>query len=168
MAIRFSCDCGAQFEVADDKAGLLGRCTNCGQEMTIPFALPPVEDHPADPRGFAPETFDADPVSSEEDTPPADTSGIQYCPFCGQSVQEHTDFCPNCRQELRRPPSKTSDHDVFTTIDWTLATVLAPIGLVLGFVSLVTGNPKGLKMMAVSTAGIFVFWLIAIVMGWIG
>jgi predicted nucleic acid-binding Zn ribbon protein len=167
MTIRFSCQCGAQFEVSDDKAGLLGRCRNCGEEITIPDTPQPVDDDTTDSDESLPEQAASGPMVSADDEPLTETSPIQYCPFCGHQIEEYSAFCPNCRKILRHPTSNSQQHDPFTPIDWTLATVLAPVGLVLGFVSLATGNRKGLNMIGISTASMFVFWLISVVMGWI-
>jgi len=167
MTIRFSCHCGAQFEVSDDKAGLVGRCRNCGEEMTIPRTSSPVDDDIADTEERLAETVESRPVVSMPDEPLMETSHIQYCPFCGHQIQEYAAFCPSCRKILRSPASVIQHHDPLTPIDWTLATVLAPLGFVLGFVSLTTGNRKGLNMIGISTASMFVFWLISVVMGWI-
>lgn len=167
MTIRFSCRCGAQFEVSDDKAGLLGRCRNCGEEMTIPLLPSPIKDDAADTENPLSERVESRPTVLEHGEPSPETRPIQYCPFCGHQVPDNAAFCPSCRKILRSPSSVFQHHDPLTPIDWTLSTVLAPVGFVLGFVSLATGNRKGLNMIGISTASIFLFWLITVVLGWL-
>ncbi len=166
MTIRFSCHCGAQFEVSDDKAGLVGRCRNCGEEMTIPQMSPGfVRDTPDSDESLS-EGAHSQPTVSENDEPLTETNHTRYCPFCGHQMQEDSAFCPSCRGILRTPEFDVPRLEPLTPIDWALVTFFAPVGFVLGFVSLVTGNRKGLSMIGISTASMFLFWLVSVVLGW--
>lgn len=180
MTIRFSCKCGAIFEVPDDKAGLTGRCRKCGEEMPIPNVSETVDDNRdiSDViESIRDETPDSDhisevPAEPETGAPPdsetvTETNRERYCPYCGREVVTQTPFCPHCLKSLKPPASPGSLHHELTHFDWFLITVLAPMGLVGGFVSLVMGNRKGLNMIAISTATILLSWLIFVLLGWI-
>ncbi|MFH1114386.1 MAG: hypothetical protein V1792_10735 [Pseudomonadota bacterium] len=167
MTIRFSCHCGALFEVPDDQAGLVGRCRNCGQEMTIPHASSPGGDSTEELDKPSSDLADSSPFVPEEDRHVTETGHIRYCPFCGNPVDQHSDFCTGCRKVLGSQPDRDGYLDPFTPIDWTLTTIFAPVGFVLGFVSLASGRRKGLHMMGVSTASIFMLWLLSAVMSWL-
>jgi hypothetical protein len=180
MTIRFSCNCGATFEVPDDQAGLTGRCRNCGEEMTIPN----VSEHADEgmdvtevtdtARSRTPGFHDISEVPVDPQTSAHEGSEIctetireRYCPYCGREVDHQASFCPHCLKNLRPPESPPSLHQELTPVDWFLVTALAPLGFVGGFVSLVMGNRKGLHMIGLSTATMFLTWLVFVLLGWI-
>jgi hypothetical protein len=156
--IRFSCDCGAAFEVTKEHAGRLGRCGRCGREFLIPDTSEPSAAPPPQP-----------PKPHVEPTlpSPAPQAVLRYCPFCGVSVREDTRLCPSCFKRLDRIPKVRAEQSDMTVVDWILSTVFAPLGCVGGFILLVMGSRKGLDMMGISTVAVFVWWCIALLVGWI-
>lgn len=155
LTIRFSCTCGAEFEVPSNQAGRLGRCGRCGKEMVIPETSELVEPSPALVQTQAPQQSPQHPQRG------------RFCPFCGQAVQENARLCPSCLKNLTPEKSIKIDQSRLTTIDWVLSTLFAPLGCVGGFIFLVMGTRKGLDMMGISTVSIFVWWCMAILLGWI-
>jgi len=159
MSIHFYCDCGASFEVPDDQAGLAGRCLGCGAQLTIPEKSQIVID-------ISPESS---PSPGDQGTS-AKTESVHglYCPFCGAFTGKDAITCSSCQrpvdQEIR-PPSPQSP---LTTVDWVLITVLAPSGLLTGFVLLLAGNKKGLDMVGIAAASMLIWWFVFIILGWIG
>ncbi len=135
--------------------------------MAIPHASPPVEDTKEGSEEPLPNVADSPPLVTAEDEHVTETGRRQYCPFCGNQVDEHSAVCPSCRKVLGAQSAQDRYYDPFTPIDWTLATIFAPVGFVLGFVSLASGRRKGLHMIGISTASIFILWLISVVMGWL-
>lgn len=155
--IRFSCDCGAAFQVTKEHAGKLGRCGRCGKELLIPETSEPVAGPPPQP-----------PKPRVEPSPqPQAPQAVRYCPFCGVSVGEDTHLCPSCLKRLDRTPKVREEQSGMTVVDWILSTVFAPLGCVGGFILLVMGSRKGLDMMGISTLAIFVWWCIALLVGWV-
>jgi hypothetical protein len=159
MSIRFYCDCGASFEVPDDKAGLAGRCLGCGNQLTIPEKSQILIDIPPASSGAS---------SSGRDTA-AKHESVQglYCPFCGAFTGKDAPTCPSCRRTFQEtlPPTTKS---TLNMVDWLLVTVLAPSGLLTGFVLLLVGKKKGLDMVGIAAASMLIWWFVFIIMGWIG
>lgn len=156
MTIRFSCDCGASFQVPKEQAGRLGRCGKCGKEIQIPDASePPPTPPPAAPK-----------PKVEQTAPPAREPG-RFCPFCGRPVRRNAGVCPSCLKSLNSKPSAPAEQQRLSTVDWVLSTVAAPLGCIGGFILLVMGNRKGLNMLGISTVGVFVWWCVALLAGWI-
>jgi hypothetical protein len=161
MTIRFSCSCGALFEVPDDLAGMPGKCRNCGSEMTIPAdqRLEPTQDSP-----------DAEPVQPEPETAresePQQPVPFRYCPYCGEPQYKPGGLCPTCLRRHNPKPVPTPDPVSLNPADWVLTTAFAPFGLLHGFVILLLGYRKGLPMMGIATASLAVWWLIWLVFMW--
>lgn len=155
--IRFSCECGAAFEVSRDQAGRLGRCGRCGKEMLIPEASEP-----------QPTPLPLTPTPHVEQPPSSVRKQSRFCPFCGQSVRANARVCPSCFKKLSPEKGAPKDQPRLTVLDWVLSTVFAPLGCIGGFVLLVMGTRKGLDMMGISTVSIFAWWCIAVLVGWIG
>lgn len=159
MTIRFSCDCGAEFEVPADRGGLMGRCGRCGKQIPIPLAsapAPPVADEIADsPKEASPEGH-------------PETFPHQFCPFCGTPTESGIVPCPDCARKMAGARLRREKSYGLTTADWILVTVLAPLGFLGGVVNMVMGNSKGLNMMGIATATIFGVWLAAVALGWLG
>lgn len=159
MAIRFSCDCGATFEVSDEQAGLRGRCLGCGQELTIPHADTPSEEI----------RQEAEQVAEVPEQPEhkSDTIHGLYCPFCGAFAGKGAVKCPRCSRFLDMPKPVPDERSPLSTSDWILATAFAPLGVVAGFLQLVLGQKKGLDVIGVSVAAILIWWFVFLFMGWI-
>jgi len=159
MAIRFSCHCGATFEVPDQQAGLRGRCLACGQELSIPQAAAPEEET----------SREAPPVAAiaEEPEPRVEEVPGRYCPFCGAFTGTDAVRCDNCSREMAIPQQVSDEPTPLTTVDWILATALAPLGMVHGFVLLTLGNKKGLDVIGLSVAAVLLWWVVFLLMGWI-
>lgn len=134
--------------------------------MTIPepsetIPLPDISDtEPAPELNDAPEVY-------ADDAELAVTRTDRYCPFCGHSVVDQALFCPHCQKDLHEAETLRPNLDTLNPVDWILVTLLAPLGFVGGFVSLVMGNRKGLTMIGISTLSVFLFWLLVVIMGWI-
>jgi len=160
MAIRFSCNCGATFEVPDEQAGQRGRCLGCGEELTIPCPAKPCEDVGGEVENVA-------PLSEEPDHSTETVHGM-YCPFCGAFAGKDAVKCPSCARFLEIPVQDPNERPPLTTGDWILVTALAPPGIVAGFVQLVMGSKKGLDLIGIAVAAILIWWFIFLVMGWIG
>ncbi|MBI4964219.1 MAG: hypothetical protein HY913_13150 [Desulfomonile tiedjei] len=160
MSIRFHCDCGASFEVPDDQAGLAGRCLGCGTQLTIP-------EKSQIPVDITPASADAPPV--DEAAAPRTTSvrGL-YCPFCGAFTGHEAITCPGCRKTVNQELHPPSQKIPFTPLDWLLVTLLAPSGLLTGFILLLVGKRKGLDMVGIAAASMLIWWFVFIIMGWIG
>lgn|GEM_PF-1782469 len=160
MTIQFSCECGARFEVPDDKAGLDGRCRQCGVRMVIPhkteIPLEPISERPDDAR------------ESDSVPQPAVAPATRFCPFCGSPMAEASGPCPRCGKTAVTSPKRAVERLPLTTLDWILVTALAPAGMVAGMVSLIAGNRKGLDMIGISTAAMMLWWVLYLVVGWIG
>ena len=168
MTIRFSCQCGATFEVPDDKAGLLGRCRNCGKKMMIPPASEHVPGDALDaPTAEASSAPVPEPRSYADDAELAVTQTGRYCPYCGHAVVDQALFCPRCLKDLPDPSAVPVNLDTLNTVDWILVTVFAPVGFLGGFVSLVMGNRKGLTMIGISTLSVVLIWLFFVLLGWL-
>jgi len=139
-------------------AGLAGRCRKCGRETIIP-------------EGSEPEVMDLD--STQHVHPPEKDNGHipeerpQFCPFCGNPTTPDAMLCANCLKILRPARPSLEERSRLTMADWVLATALAPLGLMAGFIGLITGNRKGLDVMGVSAVSIFFWWLVLVVMGWL-
>jgi len=74
VAIRFKCQCGKEFSVADNLAGKKAKCPGCGEMIVIPGS-----------------------------PPGAAVGGPQtgHCPNCGGLVSPVTIICPACKYNLR-------------------------------------------------------------------
>jgi hypothetical protein len=159
MAIRFSCDCGAAFEVPDEQAGMRGRCLGCGKVLSIPDAAPEGLE-------ISPEVPEV-PSVSEPVEPQSEEVTERYCPFCGAFVGENAVQCSSCFKPLTVPPSVPQALEPLSTVDWVLATALAPVGMVTGLVLLVLGKKKGLDLLGLSVIAILLWWFVFVLMGWI-
>ncbi len=159
MSIRFYCDCGASFEVPDDQAGLTGRCLGCGTRLTIPEKSQILIDIPSD-------SSDASPKGQV----PAKQESVQglYCPFCGAFTGKEAANCPSCRRTVNQETLPQTTKSPLNMVDWLLVTVLAPSGLLTGFVLLLVGKKKGLDMVGIAAASMLIWWFVFIIMGWIG
>lgn len=157
MTIRFSCPCGALFEVEDQMAGRAGRCRNCGLEIVIPQRSEPTIQARPEP-AFQPDEHE------KQHTP---QTRALFCPFCGKPTTPDAMICANCLKALRPDRPSLEERARLTLADWVVATALAPLGLVAGFISLVMGHRKGLDVMGVSTVSLFFWWLVLVVMGWL-
>jgi len=76
--------------------------------------------------------------------------------------------CPRCGKTAVTSPKRAVERLPLTTLDWILVTALAPAGMVAGMVSLIAGNRKGLDMIGISTAAMMLWWVLYLVVGWIG
>lgn len=169
MTIRFSCTCGALFEVSGENAGRSGRCTRCGAEMLIPHVSD--DQIPGATQNTAPPARpQSGPVASREQTPSVDfrQSAPRFCPFCGKEAGESADICPTCFRQIRPRTEKSSPGILLTPADWILVTVFAPLGFMWGFVSLILGNRKGLHMIGLSTLTMLMIWIILAMMRYSG
>ncbi len=160
MSIRFFCDCGAVFEVPDDQAGLEGRCLGCGTQLTIPEKSQEVVDIP-------PESSGASPSSEDVVAKLPSVHGL-YCPFCGAFTGKDAITCPSCRRTVNQEIKPQTGKSPLNPVDWLLVTVLAPSGLLTGFVLLLIGKKKGLDMVGIAAASMLIWWFVFIIMGWIG
>lgn len=160
MGIRFYCDCGASFEVPEDQAGLAGRCLGCGTQLTIPEKSQILIDIPPD----------HSEASSRSRGAAAKTESVQglYCPFCGAFAGKEAITCANCRKKINQEVQSALGESALTPVDWLLVTVLAPSGLLTGFVLLLVGKKKGLEMLGISAASMLIWWFVFIILGWIG
>ena len=160
MTIRFSCTCGALFEVSKENAGRSGRCARCGTEMLIPHVS---EDQiPSAMQDTAPSARpQSSAIAGPEETPSVDLqqSVPRFCPFCGQDAGESTDICPTCFRQIRPRTEKRLPGASLTAPDWILVTIFAPLGFFWGFVSLILGNRKGLHMIGLSTLSMLIMWI---------
>lgn len=159
MAIRFSCECGATFEVPDHQAGLRGRCLGCGKELSIPHADAPMEES----RPEAPQ----EEISVHEAGPKREEAREQFCPYCGTFMGEDEHTCAACHGHPRSAQPVDSEAAPFTATDWVLATALPPLGMVAGFVLLGLGKKKGLDVLGISAIAILVWWVVFLLLGWI-
>jgi len=159
MSIRFHCDCGASFEVSDDKAGLAGRCLGCGAELTVPDKSQVLVDAPR-------ESSDASSGGHETAAKHDAVHGL-YCPFCGAFTGKDATTCPSCGRTVQETLAQTTKSPL-NKVDWLLVTVLAPSGLLTGFVLLLAGKKKGLDMVGIAAASMLIWWFVFIIMRWIG
>jgi len=90
-----------------------------------------------------------------------------YCPFCGAFTGKDAVTCSSCRRPVDQEIRPSSAQSPLTTVDWLLITVLAPSGLLTGFVLLLAGKKKGLDMVGIAAASILIWWFVFIVLGWI-
>jgi hypothetical protein len=160
MSIRFHCDCGALFEVPDDQAGLAGRCLGCGKQLTIPDDSQILIDIP-------PASSGASSSGPDTATKPESVHGL-YCPFCGAYTGKDAVTCPSCRRTVNQETFPQTTKSPLNTVDWLLVTLLAPSGLLTGFVLLLIGKKKGLDMVGIAAASMLIWWFVFIIMGWIG
>lgn len=160
MTIRFSCTCGALFEVSGENAGRSGRCTRCGAEMVIPHVSD--EQIPVVTRDTVPsKSLQSGATAVLQETISADfrQSAPRFCPFCGNEAGEGADMCPTCFRQIRPRSEKSFPGASLTPAEWVLVTIFAPVGFLGGFVSLILGNRKGLHMIGLSTLSMLMMWL---------
>lgn len=161
MTIRFSCTCGAVFEVSEENAGRRGKCARCGSEMTIPH----VSEQTTSPGLFAHahEGHGNLPRELPDEAPPFSNPLTRYCPFCGREVSVDDETCPHCLRQVATGGWQRFPAPKLTIADWILVTFLAPLGFLGGFVSLIVGNRKGLYMIGVSTLSMLLMWFVVTV-----
>lgn len=81
--IEFQCEmCDAEYSVDDDRAGMLARCKECGQELTVPPANP-CESEPGESKPVA--TVPGDLSCSPEAEPAIDASPTSKTPTSSSS-----------------------------------------------------------------------------------
>ena len=76
MAISVTCTCGKQFKVKDELAGKRGKCSSCGQVLSIPTL--------------------ASSAALEKATAP-----LRACPACWEALQPNAVICLYCGHDLR-------------------------------------------------------------------
>jgi hypothetical protein len=125
---------------------------------------------PASPAAMQP-LSNVSSLFDEEDeyrlsAPAKPTSGLatRPCPTCGESIPFNAPKCQHCglildpvlkhmekqREESKRKRSSYSSGDEdLGPFDWVLAILCTNIALIVGIVWLITGNPKGKKMLMV-------------------
>jgi hypothetical protein len=167
MTIRFSCTCGSTFEVSEDYVGRIGRCRRCGIEMTIPLSS---DSGTAGRVSSVSEPSIQASASTSQRTDerlhlsqPASAS--RFCPFCGKETLANPVLCPHCFKTISRRDTGRSRGLGLSPADWILVTILAPLGLLGGFVNLILGNRKGLAMMGIATASIVIIWFVSFAAG---
>ena len=75
-SIKFQCACGKKYEVTPEKAGKQGKCSACGQIITIPKA----------------------PAAVKQTVGPISSENASVCPFCQNPIEAEEPFttCPDC------------------------------------------------------------------------
>ena len=76
MAISVTCTCGKQFKIKDELAGKRGKCSTCGQVLSIPTL--------------------ASSAALEKATAP-----LRACPACWEALQPNAVICLHCGHDLR-------------------------------------------------------------------
>ena len=77
MAISVTCACGKQFKVKDELAGKRGKCSSCGQVLSIPT------------------------LASSADQEKATPAPLRGCPACREALQPNAVICLYCGHDLR-------------------------------------------------------------------
>ena len=89
MAISVTCECGKQFKVKDELAGKRGKCSSCGQVLSIPT------------------------LASSADPEKATPAPLRACPACWEALQPNAVICLHCGHDLRTgkqvPQAKPSE-----------------------------------------------------------
>jgi len=151
--IEMNCPgCGAQLNAADDAAGQMMACPQCGKPFTV---SEPIYDAEAI----------LEPVSSPNDMEglgaPAPTGEERRpCPMCGEMIVATAAKCRFCgeifdpalrkAEALTRSGSRSPGDADLSTGEWVVAILCSGIGCIVGIVWMIQGKPKGKKMFAVS------------------
>lgn len=168
MAIQFACPtCGKSLKAPDASAGQMAKCPYCQTHVQVPEPAPEaVHEAESVPRGDAagPPPMPGVPDASEQ------TGDLQPCPACGEMIKPQAVKCRFCGEVLdpvlRRRERSTQAGDIeLGALEILFCIFCAPIAYIVSLVWILQGNPKGLKLYAMSqlvwvAAGIIIYCII--------
>jgi len=189
MSIPITCTaCGYQTTAPDTAAGMKGKCPKCGALVRVPGEkvkpardadvveaevvespppLPPLDFEPIALEGLSQGT----PVASPAAPPAGDR---RPCPACGEMIAVGALKCRFCNEifdpDLKKREARKSkpgfvggDGDDLTAAEWLVAILCSGIGCIVGLVWMISGKPKGKKMVLVSILMILVWTVVRVV-----